>query len=98
MARSQGRSAGRGPLTGICVLATRLTAAIAPLLTATAADGSYLLAGLQPGRYLVEFFADCGATGFRTQWWDDARSAGAATPVTVVAGATKAGIDAAMVP
>jgi hypothetical protein len=91
-----GPAPGHAPLAGICVRATRVAGVLPPLLTVTAADGGYRLADLRPGRYLIEFFADCGTKGYRTQWWDAAHSPGAATPVTVAAGATKTGIDAAL--
>jgi hypothetical protein len=94
-----GPAPDHGGLAGICVRAVPVAAGTVPLLTVSAdATGSYLLAGLTPGRYLVQFFADCGTTGYATQWWRNASSAGAATTVVVRADATRSGIDAAMVP
>ncbi|HET9076673.1 MAG TPA: carboxypeptidase regulatory-like domain-containing protein [Acidimicrobiales bacterium] len=57
---------------------------------ATAADGTYSLIGLLPGSYKLHF----SATGFQDLWYPDAASAAAASPVTVDAQATTAGIDA----
>jgi hypothetical protein len=68
----------------------------APLLAVATAGGGYQLTGLTPGRYLVEFFSGCGTTGYATQWWRDARSASAATPVGVKVATTTPGIDAAV--
>ena len=65
-------------------------------MAATTAGGSCQLTGLIPGRYKVEFTADCGATGFATQWWQDARSSSAASTVVVAAGTTQTGVNAAM--
>ena len=94
-----GPAPGHAALAGICVRAVPVAAGTVPLLTVSAGvGGSYLLAGLAPGRYRVEFRAACDVTGYATQWWDGASSAGTATTVLVRAGVTRIGIDAAMVP
>ena len=88
--------AGQG-LTGICVQAVPVSGDAAPFLTSSAeAGGSYELGPLRPGRYLVKFFAGCGATGYNAQWWENARSARTATPVRVSANRTRPGVDATM--
>ena len=69
---------------------------LSPVVGVTAADGTYALVGLLPGQYTVEFSVGCGDTGFRAQWWDDAKSAAKATVITVSAGTTIAGINAAL--
>ena len=56
----------------------------------------YSLIDLLPGRYKVEFSSDCGATGYRTQWWHNARSRHAATVINVSAAHTVTRIDARM--
>jgi hypothetical protein len=51
---------------------------------------------VQPGRYEVKFSAGCGDSGFKTQWWQHAGSARAATVISVAAGAAVTGIDATL--
>ncbi|MGN6330288.1 MAG: carboxypeptidase regulatory-like domain-containing protein [Motilibacteraceae bacterium] len=53
---------------------------------ATQADGTYAVAGLFPGNYLLQF----SAAGFRTVWYPAAPSADAATPVSATAGGSTA--------
>lgn len=53
---------------------------------ATQADGTYAVAGLFPGNYLLQF----SAAGFTTVWYPTAPSADAATPVSATAGGTTA--------
>jgi hypothetical protein len=57
--------------------------------------GTYSAYGLPAGTYKVEF-SSCGAGKFATQWWKDAATRAAATPIVVGAGATVSGIDAVM--
>jgi hypothetical protein len=52
----------------------------------TAADGTYVLGGLAPGAYKVQFGDDGGL--WSVVWYAGAATIGAATPVTVVAGGT----------
>ncbi len=86
-------------LGGICVRAVPVAGTAAPFLAISGkADGHYLIGPLAPGRYRVEFVANCGVTGFATQWWAGVTSSGKATPVWVRAGRTHTGINAAMVP
>jgi hypothetical protein len=82
-------------LTGICVQARPRGARHAISVTASA-RGGYSLTGLAPGRYTVRFAAGCGAAGYATQWWRGARSAAAATVITVRADAVVTGISARM--
>jgi len=91
-------------VSGECVTATPVGTVPDPLLglsqrpeiAVTGAGGRYTLAGVQPGRYKVEFSAGCGDSGFNTQWWQHAGSAAAATVITVGPGARVTGIDAAL--
>ena len=92
-----GPAPSASPLTGVCVLAVPLAAGQFPIYAATT-HGGYSVTGLAPGRYLVEFSAGCGASGYRTQWWDNAGSRAAATVITVAADRVTTGIDAAMRP
>jgi hypothetical protein len=59
----------------------------------TSATGEYTLEGLTEGNYRVGF----EATGFATQYWDDASSLFDSTPVHVTAGTVTPDIDAEMV-
>ena len=38
------------------------------------------IGGVAPGRYRVEFASGCGATGYATQWWQDANSVATVIP------------------
>jgi len=97
-------TAGGGPLPGACVIATPSVTVSAPVFLADSApvyavsgnSGAYSTVGLQPGTYTVEFASGCGASGFKSQWWDGKSSAESATPVTVSAGATSPGISATL--
>jgi len=62
--------------------------------TYTDEEGNYELANLIPGSYLVSFYDEFG--NFVQEWYDNATSPDAATPVVVTAGATTADIDAQM--
>jgi len=92
------------PVAGECVTATPGSAAPDPVfdtamqdvIGVTAADGSYSLVGLLPGKYTVKFSVGCGDTGFLTQWWHGSSSASGATVVAVSANATVTGIDASL--
>jgi hypothetical protein len=82
------------PLANICVLASE-DGGTAGSFRLTASDGSYDLAGLPTGGYVVEL-SDCNALGYATEYFDDVRSRAMATPVPVTAGEITAGIDAGM--
>ena len=88
------------PVSGECVTAAPVNPVPEPLFNAVPnpvvaiSSGSYVLTGLVPGKYTVEFSTGCGATGFRTQWWHNAGSAGKATVITVPASTTINGINA----
>jgi hypothetical protein len=84
---------GGSPRTGVCVLAFP-KAGGTPTAGESGAKGSYLIKGLQPGQYAVEFTSGCGVASYRTQWFDGAASRSGATPVTVKAGSVTTAIDA----
>jgi Carboxypeptidase regulatory-like domain len=73
---------------GICVTAQPVAAGAAPVVAVTSGNGGYAIPALAPGSYTLEFLASCDATGYATQWWQDASSASAATKFSVAAGAT----------
>jgi hypothetical protein len=89
----------RGPsgarVSGICVTAQGTAPGSVPVVAVSRAGG-YSLTDLQPGPYVVEFSAGCGATGYRTQWWHDARSASTATVIAVSATQLITGISATL--
>lgn len=83
------------PVAGICAAAYAGASATAPTAVAiTGAGGTYEIGFLAPGSYIVKFSSGCGATGYATQWYDNAGSAGAATPVSVSAGAETGSVNA----
>jgi protocatechuate 3,4-dioxygenase beta subunit len=58
----------------------------------TGVDGSYTVAGLRPGRYVMQFQAGA-ATGLASEWWDGAATRSAATPFTLDTGQQLMGAD-----
>lgn len=70
-------SAGHERVGGECVTAFPFRArpdpfagsAVSPEIAITSPTGSYVLLGLAPGRYKIEFSSGCGRTRFATQWW-----------------------------
>lgn len=56
--------------------------------------GSYVVSGVAPGEYRIEFQTSWANESVLPEWWDDASSFDAATPVVVTAGGTVAGVDA----
>jgi hypothetical protein len=83
------------PVPGVCVGAYAGSARTPAAIAITGTSGSYLLAGLNPGKYTIKFTAGCGSTSYRTQWYDGAASRAAATPVTVSPDSITVGIGAA---
>jgi Carboxypeptidase regulatory-like domain len=59
-----------------------------------APDGSYRIDGIRPGDYKVKFVSYDPKV--LTQYWAGAATAADATPVTIVAGQTVSGVDAAL--
>jgi hypothetical protein len=89
---------GGHDLAKICVIAWPVSGG-QPSDLATSARGQYTIVGLQPGQYDVEFTNGCGnTTSYVTQWWDDAATQAAATPVTVKSGQATIGVDATLTP
>ena len=82
-------------LTGVCVRAVPLAAGADPIYARTS-EGSYLVAGVLPGRYLVQFQSGCGLAGYAAQWWRHASSESTATVIKVAADAATTGINASL--
>ena len=90
------------PVAGECVTASPVNPVPDPLSGAVShpviaiSSGSYVLTGLVPGKYTVEFSTGCGASGFHSQWWHNVGSAGQATVITVPANGNINGISATL--
>ncbi len=87
---------GHAPLSGACVIATPTAAGSLPIYGVTRGSGGYLILGLQPGRYDVEFSSGCGISGYLPQWWDKQNSPGRVSQVLVTSGATTGSISATL--
>ena len=85
---------GRGgrPVSGICAEVVPLAGGASHVIGVTAA-GRYHVIDLVPGRYKVSFSAGCGATGYATRWYKNARSRQQATIIQVSANKTTTGIS-----
>lgn len=100
-----GGSQGQGQLSGICVSALNSAGKIVASTKSGQSffnlnNANYALFGLIPGAgpYKVRFDSCSGAAGsWVTQWYDDASSSGAATPIPVASGANAPNVDASMV-
>ena len=79
---------------GICVAALPEADGSVPVSAVTATTGSFSIASLPPGKYLVRFDRGCGASGYRTQSYNGAQHKSGATPVTVVAGMATTDVNA----
>jgi hypothetical protein len=62
----------------------------------TGADGTYAITGLSTGDYHVTFFRCFGGYDYGGEWFDDASGVNDAHAVSVVAGSTSSGVDAAL--
>ncbi len=90
------RASGGAALAGACVAATATGLGTAPIYTSTAANGTYSIVDLQPGQYKVQFSSGCGATGYKTQWWNNKPTRTTATVITVTGATTTTGISATL--
>jgi Carboxypeptidase regulatory-like domain len=92
------------PVSGECVTAFPVSptpdplfgGTLNPVIAVSGSDGSYSLTDLLPGKYQVEFSIGCGASGFASQWWDNASSRSTATTITVTANSDVTGISASL--
>lgn len=89
---------GSQPIAGICatvypVSADPLGGAATLIVATTAADGTYSVPDVVPGRYKVEFSSGCGASGYALRWYLNATSRATASFVSVGVGAATTGID-----
>ena len=86
------RNVGGSPAAYVQVCATLSTGFGYWPCTSTAADGTYTISALPPQSYVVAFYS-YSASGGSSQWYSNASSLAAATPVSVSTGATHTGID-----
>lgn len=86
-------SSANTPLSTICVTATS-TAVFETAVTIS--DGSYVLPGLLPTSYTIEFSTCESAGNYAPQWFDGQPSSTSAKTVTVTEGATTPNIDATL--
>jgi hypothetical protein len=80
------------PLAGASVTVYGLSGSTAVATSVTAADGSFALAGLDPGFYRVGF----ALTGYASAYYSGATSLSAAQPIYVASGASATDLDAAL--
>jgi len=91
------------PLPRICVMARlRGTSSTAlffgPGFSITGKSGTYILRGLAPGSYAVQF-TDCNRHAtYGSRWYRKSATAQSSTPVTVTPGGTTAGINGVLAP
>lgn len=88
---------GGSPLLGIRVLLYDTATGLYVKAGITSPDGRYSVTGLNAGAYKV-FFGVEAISDYYGQWYANQTSYGAATPVTVTAGAITSGIDAVLQP
>ncbi len=88
------------PLSGICVEVQPVGAGTGGFTTSAVSTGTYVVPNLAAGVYTVSFFAGCGSVSnnWVQQWWKNTDFYEDATDVSVAAGKTTSGIDAAMQP
>lgn len=86
------------PVPGVSVTATPVGSWAAAGYGRTDANGVYRVAGLAEGSYTLEFRPSPESGPVAGEWYDDATSRTAATPVTVTGGGAASGIDAVLAP
>src|SRR5262249_2062315 len=87
---------GGKPVTGICVRALAQGNQPTRFLVVTGSDGTYQIGSLQPGRYLIEFFARCRANRNVPSWWKNSSTALNGPRGLVRSGQTRTGINASL--
>ena len=89
---------GAAVVPGACVEAFQIPGGLVASVE-TDADGNYLVTGLAPGKYTVEFgdpSCSDGAAGLGIQWYNGASGSGSATVITVTAGKTASGVNSVL--
>ncbi len=82
------------PLSGICVEAVPQQPGFGiPTAISGAAGGTYRIGDLQPGAYKIKFTDGCGASGFATRWYKNARTEFGGRFVRVGAASVTSGIN-----
>lgn len=92
------------PLAGACVLVSGAILGFSSLgppsqPVVTAADGSYQVTQLPPGRYTAAFAGGCGSQGsYAPQFFSGTSDLGAAASILIGLGQVRSGVDAALAP
>ncbi|MGN6220018.1 MAG: carboxypeptidase regulatory-like domain-containing protein [Microbacterium sp.] len=86
------------PVPGVSVTATPVGSWASAGYARSDANGVYRLVGLAEGSYTIEFRPTPDSGPVAGEWYDDAASRTAATPVTVTGGGAASGIDAVLAP
>jgi hypothetical protein len=90
-------AASKAAIKGIQVCATHKSEGEGSVCATTGLSGEYTLMGLGTGEYTVEFSVPYGSNlEYVEQYYNSKSAFSEASPVSVTAGATKSGIDAAM--
>ncbi|HEX9066951.1 MAG TPA: carboxypeptidase regulatory-like domain-containing protein, partial [Streptosporangiaceae bacterium] len=88
---------GGNALRGICAEAYPMAGGLGiPVGVTSGAGGQYQITDLQPGQYKIRFAAGCGASGWATRWYKNARTEVGGTVVRVHPAAVTTGIDATL--
>jgi hypothetical protein len=84
------------PLEGVEVCAWTVEEEFSGCDFSTSSDGSYVIAGLDPGEYKVEFWPE--GLPYEPEFYEGTQSWSKAKPVVVESGKTTSGIDAELAP
>jgi Carboxypeptidase regulatory-like domain len=79
----------------VCAVSPKLNVGL-PTCASTDASGQYTISGLPTGSYKVRFSAETTGADYLDQYYSDEPTRRLAKPVSVTAGATTTGIDAAV--
>ena len=85
---------GTDPGTGTVTVRAYASVGVVAAETTIASDGRYILNGLAPGTYRVQFEAD--GIDAVSEFWNDASTFDSAKPVTLTSGQARTGIDATL--
>jgi len=86
------RGVGNRPVAGICAEVVPVSGGAGRII-GISASGGYHVIDLVPGGYKVRFESGCGANGYATRWYKNARTGRQATVVQVSAGTVSTGIS-----
>jgi hypothetical protein len=84
------------PLSGICVSAPHPVSGSSIFRVTTGADGTYLISGLAPGSHKVKFEDCVSPIDYAVEYYDNKGDFSSGNLVSVSAGATTSGVNAAL--